>query len=130
MEGMRAFFERDRLAHELGIELVSAGEGTATTRLVLGPRHLNSAGAAHGGAIFALADAAFSVASNSRGAPAAAIDAHINYFKGVSEGALTAEAREESFHPKIASYAIVVTDERGDKVAVFQGLVYRKVERR
>jgi acyl-CoA thioesterase len=125
-EELRAFFARDAFARDLGVELVSAGPGTAKVRLALGARHLNSVGFAHGGVIFALADAAFSVASNSRGAPAVAIDAHINYFKGVAGGVLYAEAREESFHPKLATYAITVTDDAGAKVAAFQGMVYRK----
>lgn len=129
MEDMQAFSARDAFARELGIELVSASPGAAKVRLALGPQHLNSVGVAHGGVVFTLADVAFSVASNSRGGIAVAIDAHINYFKGVSGGVLYAEAREEFLHHKLAAYAITVTDDKGDKVAAFQGMVYRKGEK-
>jgi acyl-CoA thioesterase len=131
MEGRderQTFLARDAFARDLGIELVSAGPGTAKVRLALGLRHLNGVGVAHGGVIFTLADAAFSVASNSRGGVAVAIDAHINYFKGVSGGVLYAEAREEFLHHKLAAYAVVVTDDKGEKIAAFQGLAYRKSE--
>ena len=42
-------------------------------------RHLNFNGGCHGGAIFALADSAFGLASNSHGPVAVGIDAHITF---------------------------------------------------
>ena len=46
--------------------------------------------------------------------------------KAVGEGTLTAEAREVSRNPKLASYTITITDDSGDLIATFQGMVYRK----
>jgi len=39
---------------------------------------------------------------------------------------LYAVAEEFSQNPKIATYTVTVTDDRGDKIALFQGMVYRK----
>jgi acyl-CoA thioesterase len=41
---------------------------------------------------------------------------------------LFAEAREISCDHKLASYEITVTDETGEIISVFQGMVYRKKE--
>jgi acyl-CoA thioesterase len=94
--------------------------------MALQDHHLNSAGTVHGGAIFALADAVFSVASNSHGTLAMAINVSISYFKAVSSGTLFAAAEEVSINPKLATYLITVRDEAGNKIALFQGTVYRK----
>ena len=91
--------------------------------------HLNSHGTVHGGAIFTLADAAFALASNSHGIPAAAINASISYMKSARSGTLFADAVEYSKNPKLATYTVDVTDERGEKIAIFQGMVYRKTPR-
>ena len=88
--------------------------------------HLNSAGIAHGGLIFALADAAFSVASNSHGRLSLAVNAHISYFKAGMSGELTAEATEVSLNPKLATYSIPVRNSDDEVIALFEGTVYRK----
>jgi acyl-CoA thioesterase len=80
----------------------------------------------HGGAIFSLADAVFSIASNSHGALAVAINVSISFFKATTKGTLFAEAEEVSFNPKLATYLITVSDDAGNKIALFQGTVYRK----
>jgi acyl-CoA thioesterase len=90
------------------------------------PQHLNSAGSLHGGAIFSLADAALSVAANSHGDLALAIEVSVSFCKAVKEGALVAEAREVARSARLASYRIdVVEEEGGDLVAQLQGTVYR-----
>ena len=88
--------------------------------------HMNSHGTVHGGAIFTLADTAFALASNSHGIPAAAINAHISYVKAATAGTLYADAVEFSINPKIATYIVTVTDDAGEKIAIFEGMVYRK----
>ncbi|HEX3848494.1 MAG TPA: PaaI family thioesterase [Steroidobacteraceae bacterium] len=51
--------------NDVGIELVSAGDGRAVVALDLAPRHLNSWGAAHGGVLMTLLDVAMAVAGRS-----------------------------------------------------------------
>ena len=128
-KGIERFIKNDRFAGMIGVEVVEHGLGTAKARLELREEHLNSAGTAHGGLIFSLADAVFSVASNSHGTLAMAINVSISFFKAVREGTLTADGREISFNPKLATYLIEVRDETGDLVASFQGTVYRKRDR-
>jgi acyl-CoA thioesterase len=128
MINLDEFIENDRFASHNGIEIVDHGKGYATARVVIAPEHLNSARIVHGALVFALADAAFSAASNSHGQLALAINANISFFKASKEGVLVAEAREVAINPKLATYSIPVTNEAGEAVALFQGTVYRKRE--
>jgi acyl-CoA thioesterase len=94
--------------------------------LAIQPWHYNALGIVQGGAIFTLADYAFAAASNAHGTVAVGINVSITYMKPATTGVLTAKAREVALNPKLASYTVDVTDDAGELVAVFQGLVYRK----
>ncbi|HPC96521.1 MAG TPA: PaaI family thioesterase [Sedimentisphaerales bacterium] len=128
MRAIKEFFKNDRFAEHCGIELVEVGEGRAKTRMKIEDRHLNGVNVVHGGAIFTLADLAFAAASNSHGTVAVAINASIWYVKAGLSGTLLANAREVSLNPKLATYSIEVTDDAGEIIAVFEGMVYRKKE--
>lgn len=128
MDQVKKFVHADRFARHLGVEVLEYSEGTAKARMAVQDHHLNSAGTVHGGAVFSLADAVFSVASNSHGTLAMAINVSISYFKAVKSGTLYAEGREVSINPKLATYLIDVKDESGNAIALFQGTVYRKKE--
>ena len=128
MDDLKRFIENDRFAKHLGIEMLEYSQGRAKARMTIRDHHLNSAGMLHGGAIFALADAVFSAASNSHGTLAVAINVSISYFKAVNSGVLIASAEEVSFNPRLATYLIPVEDDKGNKIALFQGTVYRKKE--
>lgn len=120
------FYARDRWARDAGIGLVEVSPGQATVRMEVEERHKNSHGTVHGGALFTLADTAFALASNSHGVPAAAINAHISYVTAAREGTLYARAEEFSINPAIATYTVTITDDAGTRIAIFQGMVYRK----
>ena len=126
MEILEKFVQKDHFARHLGVEMLDFGGGRARARMEIDKHHLNSAGTVHGGAIFSLADAVFSVASNSHGSLALAINVSISFFKAVTRGTLTAEAEEVSINPRLATYLITVSDETGSRIALFQGTVYRK----
>ena len=126
MDTMKKFVHKDHFAHHIGVEMLEYSGGKALARMTVGKQHLNSAGTVHGGAIFSLADAVFSVASNSHGTLALAINVSISFFKSVNGGTLSAEAEEVSLNPKLATYLITVKDEKGARIALFQGTVYRK----
>lgn len=128
-EQIRKFFKKDRFAESLGIKLLEVSEGGAKTKMEINDEHLNGIGTVHGGALFTLADFTFAVAANSHGRVTVAINANISYMKAVSQGTLTAEAREISLNPKLATYTIDITDENGELIAIFQGLAYRKREK-
>lgn len=129
MEHMIQFFRNDRFAERVGIELLEVSEGSARARMEIKDHHLNSVNIVHGAAIFSLADLVFSVASNSHGTVAVAVNVNITFMKAASTGTLFAEATEVSRNPKLASYTIRVTDEAGELIALFQGMVYRKKDK-
>ena len=126
MDALKKFVQQDQYARHIGVEILEFDRGSARARMEIGGHHRNSAGMVHGGAIFSLADAVFSVASNSHGTLAVAINVSISFFKSATGGTLFAEAEEVSINPKLATYLITVTDDAGNKIALFQGTVYRK----
>lgn len=130
MDTGSSFFASDTFSHELGITLVSVIDGKATMELTISDKHRNSHGTVHGGVIFTLADTAFAVASNSDGVPSVAINTSITYMKAAKTGKLIAEAEEFSKNPKLGSYIVEVFDQDREKIAVFQGLAYRKPGRK
>ena len=116
---------RDPLLNSLGIECLDAGHGRAAVALTIRKDHLNFNGTCHGGVIFALADTAFGLASNSHGAIAAGIDAHITYQVAVRLGdVLTATAVEVSRTRRLGVYRVDVTQQDGSPVSSFTGTVY------
>lgn len=129
MDKIKEFFAtEDTFAGHAGIRLVDVGPGWAKASMKIEPFHFNGARTVHGGAIFTLADFAFAVASNSHGTMAMGINTSVNFVKAALGGTLYAEAQEQSKGPKLASYSVMVTDDDGDVVAIFQGMVYRKKE--
>ena len=115
----------DPFACALGVRCTEAGKGTATVTLTLGPQHLNFNGTCHGGVVFALADSAFGLASNSYGKVAAGIDAHITYQQAAHlRDCLQARATEVSRSRKLAVYRIDVTRADGAVISSFTGTVY------
>lgn len=127
MEEMKQYFiKNDKFAEYVGIELLEVAKGKAKAKMEIKNHHLNAVKTVHGGAVFALADLVFAVASNSHGTIAMGINVSISYLKAVKEGVIFAEAKEVSINPKLATYNINVTDSSDDLLAVFQGMVYRK----
>lgn len=124
-EKIRASLGEDRVADWFGMRAESVGEGTAVVSLVLADRHLNGNGTAHGGVIFALADVAFALAANSRG-PAVSANSSITFCAAARSGTLRAYATEVSLSRKLGTYEVIIEDDAGKKIALFQGLAYRK----
>jgi acyl-CoA thioesterase len=120
---------QDPFACSLGIELLELEPGYSKVCMTVGEHMLNFHGIPHGGAIFALADAAFAAASNSHGQTAVALNVSISYLAVVPTGMrLYAEATEESLGNRTALYRLAVTAEDGTPVALAHGTVYRKRE--
>ena len=123
---MRDFFAKDEVAKYLGAELVQFHPGYAEVRMQIRKTHLNAHGTVHGGVIFAIADLAFGIAGNSEGIPSVAIDATISYMKTVRQGSLIAKAEEFVSNPRLGSYRVEVTTDDGERIALFQGMSYRR----
>ncbi len=113
---------RDAYANHLGIALVS--EDPVTVAMPIRPEHLNFLGVTHGGAMFSLADCAFSLASNAAGDRAVAIDTHLVLTAGSGEGdELVAVAEEMTRGRALGTYRITVTRPDGRIAGLFTGTV-------
>lgn len=130
---LRALAERDGLCATLGFEVTAGGPGRAEVQLRVEPRHLNFNGGCHGGAMFALADTAFGLASNSHGPLAVGIDTHMTFQAAVRAGdRLVARAVEDSRSRRIAVYRVELLvraaqpPQQETRVANFTGTVYIK----
>ncbi|MCD6548539.1 MAG: hotdog fold thioesterase [Thermodesulfobacterium sp.] len=120
-------YQNDKLFGFLGAQITKMKEGFAEVEMQVKENHLNAAKVCQGGVIFTLADLAFALASNSYGTLALAIKAHITYIKPARAGD-TLVARAQEFHrgKTLATYHITVSKkDTGEKVAFFEGMVYR-----
>lgn len=126
MENIKEFLKNDNFAAISGIELLEVSPGYAKAIMNIEEKHLNALKTVQGGAIFTLADLTFAAASNAYGNVVVAINANISFVKAGTGKTLTAEAKETSINPKISTYTVNITDDKGDIVAIFQGMGYRK----
>ncbi len=118
--------EEEPFAKKFGLKLIEVLEGYAKVEMAFTQDMENMFGMAHGGALFALIDEAFEVASNSHGTMAVALNMSVNYLASPAKGSkLTAEAKEINKAKKTAAYEIVVTDDKNNLIAACQALVYR-----
>jgi acyl-CoA thioesterase len=114
-------FERDAASRSLGIELIEAVDGRATTRMRVTEAMLNGHAMTHGGFVFILADTAFACACNSRGPVTVAAGADISFLRPTRAGdLLTASAKERVTSGRSGIYDVTVTCD-GDIVAEFRG---------
>jgi len=124
---LKEFFKRDRYAVMSGIELLEVAEGRAQTRMVVTQEHLNGVDTTQGGAVFTLADLAFAAACNSHGTVAVAANVNISFARPSFAGdTLTATAREVSCSRRLSNVTVEVTNQKGELVALFQGMAVRK----
>jgi acyl-CoA thioesterase len=121
-----AFFKNDRFAALAGIEICDVSPGYCLAKMKIEDKHLNTVNVVQGGAIFTLADFTFAVASNSHGQLSLAINVNITFLKGKSSGTLYATAREITEPTRIGVYEVDVSDEEGQLISRFNGMVYRK----
>ena len=105
------------------IEIEEAREGYARIAMVVRADMLNGHRTCHGGMIFSLADTAFAYACNSRNVETVAQSATIAFLAPGREGErLVAECQEVSRAGRSGVYAVTVSNPKGEKIAVFQGL--------
>ncbi|HSL25762.1 MAG TPA: hotdog fold thioesterase [Acidimicrobiia bacterium] len=115
----------DQYASGLGIELVEVTEGSIVLAMDATAAMTNFHGGMHGGALFSLADCAFSLYSNSYGAPAVAIDTHMVFSAAIRPGErLRAVAEEVHRGRTLATYRVLVHRGDGRVAGHFTGTVY------
>lgn len=120
-----AMFDADNASKALGIEVLSASEGSAVARMRLTPAMVNGHSIAHGGYVFLLADTAFACACNSHGPVTVAASAEITFVAPAYEGDLLhARAEERTRFGRSGIYDITVRrseDPDSEVVAEFRG---------
>jgi acyl-CoA thioesterase len=119
------YFETDRYTTALGAKIISADPELVVVELPIANDHLNFHGTTHGGALFSLADCAFSLISNAAGPVAVAIDTHLVISSATEVGdTLRAEATEIRRGRQLATYQVRVTRSDGRLCGLFTGTVF------
>lgn len=115
----------DRATLGLGMHILEVTPGHATLTMVVRHDMLNGHQTCHGGFISALADSAFAFACNSYNELTVASGFAIDFVAPARLGELlTARCVEIAKTGRTGIYDAEVTNERGERVAVFRGRSY------
>ncbi len=122
-------YNEDTFSHHLGIVLDELTDDDIMMHMDLRPDMLNLYNRPHGGVIYALADAAFSVIANSRNNISVALDCTITYHNGPDVGqTLYVHGRTLSVSKRVGSYLFDVycmEDGERKKIATMKGTAFR-----
>ncbi len=122
-------FKNDQFARQFGIELDELTDETVKMHMKLKTEMNNFYDRPHGGAIYSLADAAFSVIGNNKNNISVALDCSINYHSSPNPGQIIyVEGQLINQTNKIGTYNFLVfSQESGKKlkVATMIGTLYR-----
>lgn len=119
-------FAKDAAAHALGMHVVAVAPGHATVEMTVRPDMLNGFGSCQGGLIATLADMAFAYACNSYNEMTVASGFEVDLLgPGQAGDRLVASGRVVSQGARLGLYDIEVTNQRGERVAMFRGRSYR-----
>jgi len=112
----------DRATRLLGIEVLTMAAGIATLTMRVCDDMLNGHDTCHGGFIATLADSAFAFACNSYDELTVAASFGIDFVAPAREhDVLTACATEVSKSGRTGLYDTEVTNQRGERIAMFRG---------
>lgn len=121
----------DAASRLLGMRVAEIGPGRAVLTMAVRADMLNGFGICHGGLIATLADSAFAFACNSRNALTVASGFGIDILKPAAlDDVLTATAEENALGGRTGLYDVTVSNQRGERVAVFRGRSYRLGDRK
>ena len=120
-----AMFRDDHASRALGIEILEVDRGRCVARMTVRRDMLNGFGICHGGLVTTLADSAFAFACNSYNELTVASGFSVDLVAPGREGdVLTARAQEANKAGRTGVYDIEVTNQRGERVALFRGRSY------
>jgi len=115
-------FANDRASKALGMRIVEVGPGRSVVEMTVLDSMVNGHDLCHGGLIATLADSAFAFACNSYNELTVASGFAIDLLApGKLGDVLTAHCTEVSKSGRTGVYDAVVTNQRGERVAVFRG---------
>jgi acyl-CoA thioesterase len=115
----------DRASKMMGMQILEVGPGTAVLQMTVRDDMLNGHDICHGGFITTLADSAFAFACNSYNELTVASGFAIELLKpGRRDDVLTARCAEVSKSGRTGVYDTEVTNQRGERIAMFRGRSY------
>ena len=118
-------FANDRALHALGIEVTGIAPGAATVTMTVRSEMLNGHDICHGGLIATLADSAFAYGCNAYNELTVASGFSVDLVApGRLGDVLTARCAEVSKAGRTGVYDVEVSNQRGERVAVFRGRSY------
>jgi acyl-CoA thioesterase len=121
-EGMLA---NDRASKALGMQIIEVSPGRSVLAMTVRDDMLNGHDICHGGFIATLADSAFAFACNSYNELTVASGFAIDFIApGRLGDVLTARCAEVAKAGRTGVYDTEVTNQRGERVAVFRGRSY------
>ncbi|MGE5116374.1 MAG: hydroxyphenylacetyl-CoA thioesterase PaaI [Betaproteobacteria bacterium] len=120
-----AMYAGDRATRSLGMEVREIAPGSATLVMRVREDMLNGHDMCHGGLIATLADSAFAYACNSYNELTVASGFATDFVAPARLGdVLTARCTERSRTGRTGVYDAEVTNQRGERVALFRGRSY------
>jgi acyl-CoA thioesterase len=115
----------DRASKALGMRITAVGPGRATLEMTIREDMLNGMAIGHGGLVTTLADSAFAFACNAYDEVTVASGFSVDLLAMARLGdVLQADAVEISKSGRTGVYDVTVTNQRGERVAVFRGRSY------
>ncbi|MDX9699478.1 MAG: hydroxyphenylacetyl-CoA thioesterase PaaI [Rhodocyclaceae bacterium] len=119
-------FANDQASQGLGMDIVAVGPGYAKLTMSVREDMLNGFRICHGGFITTLADSAFAFSCNSYNEQTVASGISVDFMAPGRPGdLLTAEAKEVFAAGRTGVYDIMVTNQKGELIAVMRGKSYR-----
>jgi len=114
--------KNDRMTRSFGMQVLDIAPGRATLCMRVREDMLNGHDTCHGGVISTLADSAFAFACNSHGELTVASAFTIDFLAPArADDLLTARSHEVSKAGRTGVYDTEVTNQRGERIAVFRG---------
>ena len=118
---VRRMWADDTASAHLGMEATLVEVDHAVVRMTVGEHMVNGHDLAHGGYLFTLADSAFALACNSRGARTVAAGFDVTFLEPAHEGdELVATAEERALRGRSGLYDVTVRRDR-TVIAEFRG---------
>ena len=121
-EGM---LQNDRASRALGMQVLAVGPGSAIMSMAVREDMLNGHDICHGGFMATLADSTFAFACNSYNELTVASGFAVDFLAPARVGdVLTARCTEVSKAGRTGVYDVELSNQRGERVAVFRGRSY------
>ena len=121
LDSSRTMWADDPASAAMGMRLEELGPGWAVVSMTVRADMVNGHGMCHGGLVAALADSAFALACNSRGARTVAVGFDVTFLAPAHEGdVLVATASERALRGRSGLYDVTVCRD-DETIAEFRG---------